>query len=226
MPFISCSLQDHPRRCGENTFARSFRVRLMGSPPQVRGKRTHAGYRPRGVRITPAGAGKTHGVRDRRGSRQDHPRRCGENPKSLTVIISQPGSPPQVRGKLTQMPRRGRMLRITPAGAGKTRNYCLEVSDMEDHPRRCGENRRMQPQLPRPRGSPPQVRGKRRVCRAGCHKHGITPAGAGKTILTVGQVLRLPDHPRRCGENLPMPESKDGTLGSPPQVRGKHTAGL
>ena len=36
----SCGREkDHPRGCGENTFARSFRVRLMGSPPRMRGKR-------------------------------------------------------------------------------------------------------------------------------------------------------------------------------------------
>ena len=49
----------------------------------------------------------------------------------------------------------------------------------------------------------------------------ITPAGAGKTINLCPDRAIARDHPRRCGENDPIPESKLGTLGSPPQVRGK-----
>ena len=51
--------------------------------------------------------------------------------------------------------------------------------------------------------------------------NGITPADAGKTCIGNGSLYTGWDHPRRCGENLPMPESRDGTLGSPPQMRGK-----
>ena len=33
-----------------------------------------------------------------------------------------------------------RILRITPADAGKTNNYCLQGLINQDHPRGCGEN--------------------------------------------------------------------------------------
>ena len=50
---------------------------------------------------------------------------------------------------------------------------------------------------------------------------GITPAGAGKTIIqiTTGRYKR--DHPRRCGENQRYVRYNGDIEGSPPQVRGK-----
>ena len=51
---------DHPRRCGENIFSFPNSVKQIGSPPQVRGKPPASRRNGRNVRITPAGAGKTH----------------------------------------------------------------------------------------------------------------------------------------------------------------------
>ena len=50
---------DHPRRCGENLDRDSQSPARMGSPPQVRGKLQPIVIDKDGVRITPAGAGKT-----------------------------------------------------------------------------------------------------------------------------------------------------------------------
>ena len=50
---------------------------------------------------------------------------------------------------------------------------------------------------------------------------GITPAGAGKTYRRSWIANYEEDHPRRCGENLPIHHSHLQYLGSPPQVRGK-----
>ena len=115
---------------------------LIGSPPQVRGKQFGKLIKINGIRITPAGAGKTGTLLDTFFAEQDHPRRCGENKACNSEIILSMwitpagagktyqcfafcaccnGSPPQVRGK----PLQNRMKRsppgITPAGAGKTR---------------------------------------------------------------------------------------------------------
>ena len=51
--------KDHPRRCGENAPLRSAHPRCAGSPPQVRGKLVDIVVWVVGLRITPAGAGKT-----------------------------------------------------------------------------------------------------------------------------------------------------------------------
>ena len=97
----------------------------VGSPPQVRGKRFAAEGKKAGVRITPAGAGKTRGLRNCGYNLRDHPRRCGENATPHTRISAKIGSPPQVRGKRIGEILIQRKLRITPAGAGKTYHRSL-----------------------------------------------------------------------------------------------------
>ena len=51
--------EDHPRRCGENSYAVMRFSSMLGSPPQVRGKPPSRTMRFGGRGITPAGAGKT-----------------------------------------------------------------------------------------------------------------------------------------------------------------------
>ncbi len=53
-------------------------------------------------------------------------------------------------------------------------------------------------------GSPPQVRGKplKKAIEGGENR--ITPAGAGKTTVILDTKWRKKDHPRRCGENVPI----------------------
>ena len=51
--------KDHPRRCGENESEEQTMVKAKGSPPQVRGKLANLVAVIGGMRITPAGAGKT-----------------------------------------------------------------------------------------------------------------------------------------------------------------------
>ena len=95
------------------------------------------------------------------------------------------------------------------------------MEDLEDHPRRCGENALEKLYRLFDMGSPPQVRGKRffkvhvvEPCR-------ITPAGAGKTLSAHRHTRRNGDHPRRCGENRLIEKGFCNRAGSPPQVRGK-----
>ena len=73
------------------------------------------------MRITPAYAGKTKSSSVKLFAHRDHPRRCGENYLFRFYMTPSEGSPPQVRGKLTDV--------------------VAFVNVLEDHPRRCGENR-------------------------------------------------------------------------------------
>ena len=93
-----------------------------------------------------------------------------------------------------------------------------------DHPRACGENFLRDGIRPRPKGSPPRVRGKR---KRGCmheSRRGITPARAGKTSRNRLRSLPSSDHPRACGENFPEGSLYADDYGSPPRVRGKPRA--
>ena len=91
--------KDHPRVCGENEKMPVRFSQGRGSPPRVRGKLYPADKKQKGIRITPACAGKTLLLRRSSGVSQDHPRVCGENLLYQLVASPWQGSPPRVRGK-------------------------------------------------------------------------------------------------------------------------------
>ena len=71
-------------------------------------------------RITPADAGKTLLSFFLSPFTQDHPRGCGENRSGGVELGKERGSPPRMRGKLTDNQKLHRRIGITPADAGKT----------------------------------------------------------------------------------------------------------
>ena len=140
-------------------------------------------------RITPAGAGKTTrgAVVDVKFT--DHPRRCGENNNNKKAKLIDCGSPPQVRGKQSECKSACAVPRITPAGAGKTADCAAYAKQLEDHPRRCGENHQNHTFYLPNLGSPPQVRGKLINFISLTYHFRITPAGAGKTTIPITKYI-------------------------------------
>ena len=132
--------QDHPRACGENRGISPRERRRPGSPPRVRGKHFRILEKPENQRITPARAGKTRGRFQQIGYVEDHPRACGENARIKPCDCMRPGSPPRVRGKLSDCCASALHRRITPARAGKTPRTLVHIRRRQDHPRACGEN--------------------------------------------------------------------------------------
>ena len=133
------------------------------------------------IRITPAYAGKSVAGRASCIYPQDHPRLCGEKIPSVYSDIINLGSPPPMRGKGIITLVRLRMIRITPAYAGKS---CCRISfflRIGDHPRLCGEKHSLKPLLLFNRGSPPPMRGKAITADIVLFEVGITPAYAGKS---------------------------------------------
>ena len=112
--------QDHPRTCGENPAGFSNSELSIGSPPHLRGKRHKLLYFINIIRITPAPAGKTQRLYSGFHPLQDHPRTCGENAKIQNWTVCKSGSPPHLRGKLSDNFSHKSQYRITPAPAGKT----------------------------------------------------------------------------------------------------------
>ena len=167
--------------CGENACSTRVNFGPVGSPPRVRGKLGAAELKGQIERITPACAGKTNRKSHPWLDRTDHPRVCGENSSYFFTSSGDNGSPPRVRGKPSSTQGNAGELRITPACAGKTRNFRYRPAGTPDHPRVCGENQKWTTKGTLQDGSPPRVRGKpvtgRRVHRDGR----ITPACAGKT---------------------------------------------
>ena len=114
------NVEDHPRACGENNLPRLKYTELTGSPPRVRGKQFRLTLLLLTIRITPARAGKTIVIWGAVMIVWDHPRACGENQSFLSFCDYLKGSPPRVRGKLLARLSGIRLVRITPARAGKT----------------------------------------------------------------------------------------------------------
>ena len=187
--------------CGEKTVIHKNDRIAQGSPPRVRGKVLGTGKGCDGVGITPAYAGKRCVYSAQNQSLRDHPRVCGEKTKLDKRNVATKGSPPRMRGKVSNVQSLANRSGITPACAGKRRPVPSPRSTRQDHPRVCGEKPPKGCGLNLILGSPPRVRGKAAAARAGLVAVGITPACAGKSVF------------RRSFT------SDSG--GSPPRVRGK-----
>ena len=78
-----------------------------GSPPHMRGKEQHHPLLPEQHGITPAYAGKRPRWAASSRASRDHPRVCGEKSCQTGAASLALGSPPHVRGKVSQHPCSG-----------------------------------------------------------------------------------------------------------------------
>ena len=133
------TVRDHPRVCGEKSYATRSTIRLLGSPPRVRGKEWYLQGESPAPGITPAYAGKSGWRSCCPGCNRDHPRVCGEKSQPAVRRSCAKGSPPRVRGKGVQSCNERVAVGITPAYAGKSWGRARTSSRRRDHPRVCGE---------------------------------------------------------------------------------------
>ena len=131
----------------------------------------------------------------------DHPRLCGEKCEMPSTAFLYLGSPPPMRGKARNTARFHRKTRITPAYAGKSKEFLKRMDEYGDHPRLCGEKLLSAVTSATTRGSPPPMRG--------------------KVFLSTSRAFCNQDHPRLCGEKVFLPLVKTSQKGSPPPMRGK-----
>ena len=186
--------------CGEKTDAQYQLPIMQGSPPHVRGKVGLRLIAAQDDGITPACAGKSEPPGSGLGASGDHPRMCGEKTKPQRVAPPKLGSPPHVRGKVSQFVDGCACHGITPACAGKSVLAFPIGPAVKDHPRMCGEKRSSGSRLFQLRGSPPHVRGKVFLKILAMLDKRITPACAGKRCRSRRCRPRRWDHPRMCGE--------------------------
>ena len=213
--------RDHPRVCGEKKVAMLLQAAVSGSPPRMRGKVKDALLDCPQRGITPAYAGKSHLRKPYCELPRDHPRVCGEKASNSPIRDFLMGSPPRMRGKVSELRSQNEAAGITPAYAGKSRARRTASSTSWDHPRVCGEKFLAPWPLPMMLGSPPRMRGKG-PDPAGCSTHtGITPAYAGKSMGEGFLQARKGDHPRVCGEKPFLFYGGSSDSGSSPRVRGK-----
>ena len=156
--------EDHPRICGEKSAYSRNSGRTTG--------------------ITPAYAGKRHRSLLSCATTPDHSRICGEKISLLRMACSPMGSPPHIRGKGNAKVVCQRAHGITPAYAGKRCHSIAGFAVCGDHPRICGEKTCPHRCRTAVWGSPPHMRGKVLEEIINFNQSRITPAYAGKSILS------------------------------------------
>ena len=150
---------DHPRRRGEEDPMERRHADRPGSSPQARGRGVDALGVGAGLRIIPAGAGKSRRAKWLQVRRWDHPRRRGEESTTTNRRSSITGSSPRVRGEAYKPFPVAPFAGIIPAGAGRRRWRQPRRWPPRDHPRGCGEKFASSSPTRRRRGSSPRVRG-------------------------------------------------------------------
>ena len=214
-----------PACAGKTTAARRSALPRRDHP-RMRGEDSQVPVgRGRGVGITPACAGKTNHESIRTHLGPDHPRMRGEDFFAEESIVPHAGSPPHARGRRKTATYRQKMLRITPACAGKTLPSWSHSGPSGDHPRMRGEDRLGSPIWEGSRGSPPHARGRREGCVRDRFSVRITPACAGKTRRPSDLGVGATDHPRMRGEDYGGGFVTSLARGSPPHARGRQEAG-
>ena len=111
-----------------------------GTSPRMRGKRDLRHCVLPHQRNIPAYAGKTSAGNARHYGNSEHPRVCGENPSSRTMMMCCMGTSPRMRGKPSFICASTLPPGNIPAYAGKTRSTTLRAASSAEHPRVCGEN--------------------------------------------------------------------------------------
>ena len=132
--------------------------------------------------ITPAYAGTTHRRQQSGIQHEDHPRLRGNYFSFSASLIPKLGSPPLTRELLVRRNTRPEKKRITPAYAGTTLFFKIDVFDSEDHPRLRGNYPSSDGIQHNHGGSPPLTR---ELLSSRCASNlvsGITPAYAGTTF--------------------------------------------
>ena len=152
----------------------------------------------------PAYAGKTSADFWIAKTPREHPRVCGENRKEKSWLLKLTGTSPRMRGKPATENNLINFLGNIPAYAGKTACPATCSGAPQEHPRVCGENGWSFLFYPMPLGTSPRMRGKRNArIDYVCETRNI-PAYAGKTTSNARCARRTEEHPRVCGENLPV----------------------
>ena len=157
-PFI---WQDHPRLRGEYYWLRTQHEKNAESPTLARGVLFSIWENQLTVRITPACAGSTDKIEEKKSESRDHPRLRGEYASNTWIRVPVWGSHPLTRG-IHQCLRRLEMTRlITPAYTGNTLFDSICNLTHMDHPRLRGEYMIVENILPLTIGSPLLARGVR-----------------------------------------------------------------
>ena len=210
----------HPRVCGEQDFGYFFGGLGGGSSPRVRGTGDVSSPFHASTRFIPACAGNRVVTQRIANPRTVHPRVCGEQAVGSVSDAFGDGSSPRVRGTATSAMREAFGDRFIPACAGNRHSITTKGPIETVHPRVCGEQLEWPSVFAPNGGSSPRVRG---TDLGGAEMplwYRFIPACAGNSrgLPTIPE--RQPVHPRVCGEQIGLSNTRPTISGSSPRVRG------
>ena len=130
-------------------------------------------------------------------------------------------TPPRARGRQNALTVSRRVVRITPACAGKTKRTLPDPLAPQGHPRMRGEDCPSSSVASVDFGSPPHAQGRLFRRFPDFVDERITPACAGKTRDHRGVGVMDRDHPRMRGEDHFGEDPDSVGCGSPPHARGR-----
>ncbi len=211
---------------------------VSGSSPLARGgllPRTPL-TRPHG--LIPAGAGRTKAEYSSVVSWRAHPRWRGADAPPWTDAQAERGSSPLARGGPPTILRPRESTGLIPAGAGRTTRCACGVARDGAHPRWRGADDADLAEKAGDLGSSPLARGGRGDLVLRDRPTGLIPAGAGRTVDSIGRLRWRRAHPRWRGADGmetycltfgqgSSPLARGGRVGCPsdPQYRGLIPAG-
>ena len=189
----------HPRWRGEDVPENGDDASEFGSSPLARGGRRRDQDEAAGLRLIPAGAGRTW---------------------KFPAADLLEGSSPLARGGPLRWQNHPRGIRLIPAGAGRTLWAVLRPWWAGAHPRWRGEDTCGNTRSPSVRGSSPLARGGPGVAARTAAREGLIPAGAGRTRRRPPNTGHSWAHPRWRGEDWGEAVSGGVEAGSSPLARG------
>ena len=145
----------------------------------------------------------------------------GEESLRQAFQLQKFGLPPRGRGRAAASRGRSSSTGITPAWAGKRRVCAACARARRDYPRVGGEEGRAFYNCSSLQGLPPRGRGRASAKFLRAEDIGITPAWAGKSILTLIPIPPRLDYPRVGGEEDDSAHALVRTFGLPPRGRGR-----
>ena len=192
----------------------------MGSSPLARGLHREIVVRPAEMRIIPARAGFTTGLRRFLLMTLDHPRSRGVYFARRLAEIDVTGSSPLARGLPLDDDVQPIFRGIIPARAGFTMRSFSACPPSSDHPRSRGVYPVTAPYCTAAGGSSPLARGLPGSCERKRSFARIIPARAGFTIWPSPCASCVLDHPRSRGVYVAGSAINDVPVGSSPLARG------
>ena len=202
--FSSTAKRITPAHAGKSIVSASLLV-LSWDHPRTRGEKLTLFLKNTMLlRITPAHAGKSGRSGAHWCDREDHPRTRGEKRFRLTTRVISPWITPAHAGKSPRCGFIGNSPWDTPAHAGKRLSAVCPDVRHGDHPRTRGEKLNSSLDGLKILGSPPHTRGKAVFRGSIAPGAGITPAHAGKRMVTRLLTEWNRDHPRTRGEKVPV----------------------